>query len=203
MATDAITFIKAMGFELVDVFGWHGTRRRRRHHQDAWRDPRWQRISGAIEGTLPEPRQGSHRDRAAGAAELHHETAAVRCPAHRDRLRRQRAASERPDSRNNQSEAARRHFETGLSLSEHSRISEAIEALGLAPKVDPDFVSARALLGFHLPGEAGTRQIEQASQQADGLPEAERAFIRTLRAEASQRHESGGGGSTQPRRSPP
>jgi Flp pilus assembly protein TadD len=80
------------------------------------------------------------------------------------------------------SEEARRHFERGLSLSEHSRTSEAIEALRLALKVDPAFVSARALLGFHMPGEAGTRQIEQASQEADGLPEAECAFIRTLRA---------------------
>jgi pimeloyl-ACP methyl ester carboxylesterase len=120
MATDAITFIKAMGFEQVDLFGFSmggmiaqeialmepqlvrkmiiaGTgpaggegisqvarvtyldmvRGLLTHqdpnspvlHQDAWRDTRWQRVSGAIEGTLAEPRQRSHPHSAAGAAE--------------------------------------------------------------------------------------------------------------------------------------
>jgi tetratricopeptide (TPR) repeat protein len=80
------------------------------------------------------------------------------------------------------SDEARRHYERGLALSENVRVAEAIEEFALALKVDPGFVSARALLAFHTPGEAGLQQLEQVNQQTNDLPEAERTFVRMLRA---------------------
>ena len=80
------------------------------------------------------------------------------------------------------SDEARQHYERGLGLSENSRVAEAIEEFRLALKIDPGFVSARAMLAFFTPGEGGVQQIEQANQQTDRLSEAERTFVQLLRA---------------------
>ena len=80
------------------------------------------------------------------------------------------------------SDKARQHYERGLALSENVRVAEASEEFALALKVDPGFVSARALLAFHTPGQAGLQQLEQVNQQTNDLPEAERTFVRMLRA---------------------
>ena len=53
------------------------------------------------------------------------------------------------------SDEARQHYQRGLTLSENVRVREALEEFALALKVDPGFVSARALVAFHTPGEAG------------------------------------------------
>ena len=80
------------------------------------------------------------------------------------------------------SDDARQHYERGLALSENVRVAEAIEEFALALKLDPGFVSARAMLAFHTPGEAGLQQLAQVNQQTNDLPEAERTFVRMLRA---------------------
>jgi tetratricopeptide (TPR) repeat protein len=72
---------------------------------------------------------------------------------------------------------ARQHFAKGLVFFENVRTSEARAEFEAALKLDPNFVSARAMLGSTIFGPDGLRDLEQANSQAAKLPDAERAFI--------------------------
>src|SRR5262245_46891716 len=72
------------------------------------------------------------------------------------------------------------HFKKGRDLAENVRIAEAAQEFDAALKLDPDFVSARALHGAATPGAEGVKEMELASAQAAGLPAPERLQIQAM-----------------------
>jgi tetratricopeptide (TPR) repeat protein len=71
-------------------------------------------------------------------------------------------------------------FSKGRDALDNLRFAEAVEPLSEALKLDPDFVTARALHGGATPGADGVKEIEAAANQAARLPEAERVYIQAM-----------------------
>ena len=69
------------------------------------------------------------------------------------------------------------HFKKAQTLFENARTAEGVEELTRAIKIDPDFLSARALHGAGTPGPEGLKEMEEAFAASDRLPEAESLVI--------------------------
>jgi tetratricopeptide (TPR) repeat protein len=69
------------------------------------------------------------------------------------------------------------HFQKGEMLFHNLRTNEAAVEFQAALKLDPDFQTARTLLGLSTPGPDGMKEIETAAAAAGSLPEAERLLI--------------------------
>ena len=80
------------------------------------------------------------------------------------------------------SRQALERFQRGRDLLDNLRFAEAAEEFGEALKLDPNFVSAKALHGGGTFGPDGLRELQQAAMKSAGLPQAEKDYIDVLLA---------------------